>query len=128
MSWKSYDGSIKGTRVEGDSSVPSTYGDLQHSWLRLLRHLWLFLFVWKAVAVFHVSYEDVRKGYRIGFVPLTGDAKIMKKLVHDRGFRVRRGGEDCTFFAVDPDGREIELELVILTDKKDPRYQFNPLY
>jgi len=119
MFWEIFKGAIKGTLVKGDKDVPPTGGSLQH--LRLL------LFVWKTVAVFRVSESDAEKGYRIGFIPQSGQAMVNKKLRHKSHFRVRVGHEDCTFFVVNSMGKELPMEMIARSTKKDPAYKHWPL-
>jgi hypothetical protein len=120
MSWKNYDGTVTGTQITGDLDVPST-----GNWLQ---HLWLLLFVWKTIQVFHVPIEIAEAGYRIGFVPSQGQPQMMSKIVYHPYFRVRIGHEGCTFFAINADGNEIELIPSQRTTKKDRRFSHIKLY
>lgn len=106
MSWKVFDGAVRGTRVDGDPTVAPT---------RWWNHLYLLMFCWKKIAVFQVMPGDDDKGYYIGYVPMSGRAMISTELTHTGTFSVKEGFEPCTFFALDRDGREIPLELVLET-------------
>lgn len=99
MSWITIDASqIHGTLAKGDKSVSPT---------RWWNRRFLQLFRWTKVTVFMVP-ENIAS-YRVGFKPQTGEAELSEEVLTSRKFAVRNGHEDCVFFALDSDGREIVL-------------------
>jgi hypothetical protein len=118
--WKTFSGRVEGVHVHGDKDVKPT---------RWWRHLFLALWGWKTVAVFEVEDPHAATdGYRIGFVPFNGPAKLRERVCVDRCFRMKIGREDCTFFAVDRSGKEIALRVIARTDRNNPTYTDVPLY
>ncbi|MEN9558186.1 MAG: hypothetical protein RL141_555 [Candidatus Parcubacteria bacterium] len=109
---------VEGVLVQGDETCPRT---------RWWNHLYLLLWGWKTVAVFEVSEEDARLGYRVGYEPLEGAAMFQTKTSYARRFRMRIGREACKFFAFRDNG-EVSLTLVIETDIWDAAYHDAPLY
>lgn len=117
--WKKFDATqIRGSAVIGDPSAPKT-----RWWL-----LPLLLVVWKKRAVFSVSGLDAMAGYRIGYKPADGPARLNDAIVHQPRFQVRIGREDCTFFAIGPRGYEVPMNLIAEKDKDDPSLKPYPLY
>lgn len=112
--WRAYTGSMVGIQIEGDESASPTT-----SWNHWLLNVW----DWKAVAVFQVPVELAKRGYHVGFKPAGGPPMVDRNPYHDQVFRVKRGREDCIFFAVDSSGTEVPITLVALTNKDDTRYQ-----
>jgi len=99
MAWVKFNASrIRGTLAKGDKSVPPT---------RWWNRRYLQLFCWNKMTVFMVP-EGI-ESYRVGFKSLTGDAELNEEVLTSRKFAVRNGFEDCIFFAIDRDGREITL-------------------
>lgn len=120
MSWNVIDAStFKGVKVEGDASAPKT-----RWWLLPL----LFLFFWKKRAVLSVVPYDVPDGFRIGYKPFEGPARLLDKVIKDKRIQVRIGHEDCTFFALTPEGNEIFLRLSGVTHRSDKWLKRVPLY
>lgn len=116
--WKKFDASgIGGTFVKGDPRVWRT-----RWWL-----LPLLLLVWKKRAVFKVSALDAMAGYRIGYKPAAGPARLRETVTHHLSFQVRIGREDCTFFAIGQRGYEVPLKLIAEKDKDDPSLKPHPL-
>jgi hypothetical protein len=116
----------KGVLVRGDPNVAST---------NLLN--WAYMVHmggWKTAAVFRVAPTDAICGYRIGYRPsnpdqwIIGKERILAELHTSELFRVRIGREDCTFYAVGRDGKEIPLETVARTAVKSGTYKDAPLY
>ncbi|MFA5185054.1 MAG: hypothetical protein WC551_01050 [Patescibacteria group bacterium] len=103
MGWKKFDGSrVHGNRAKGDKTVPPT---------RWWNHLYLKFFRWHKVTIYMVP--DGIVCYRVGYKPEVGPAMLREELMTSRKFAVRNGHEDCVFYAVGSDGREIiilELE------------------
>ncbi len=120
--WEPYVGPARenGVRVKGDTSVSPTANPVLHAWLRLVG--------WRTVAVLEVPPQAATAGYRVGFVPFTGDARLHAAIRTGPRFRMRVGREDPIFFAVAKDGSEVPLTLVARTSKDDPRYADLPLY
>lgn len=117
--WKKFDASgIGGTSVKGDPRVWRT-----RWWL-----LPILVFVWKKRAVFAVSGLDAIYGYRIGYKPAFGPARLNDHHVHESEFQVRIGREDCAFFALTLKGNEVPLRLVAEKDADDPVLKAVPLY
>jgi len=121
--WKKFDGKAVGVKVEGDSNVrPTTF----------VNRPYMQWFGWKTVAVFRVSAEIAKAGYRWGYIPTAnglaiGVPMLSVEVFHDKVFRVRVGREDCTFFAVDADGKEVGLVFVEKTTKKNGFFAETPL-
>ena len=105
MSWKEFKGSVKGVKVDGDSTMPAT------KWYN-----WAFLawFRWNKVAVLRVP-ESAKDGFRVGYVPVMGKAMFDTNIKTGSTFSMKEGREPCTFFALDLNGNEIPIELVIET-------------
>jgi hypothetical protein len=111
MSWKKIDASkFACTKVTGDARAPRT-----RLWLLPL----LVLFLWKKRAVLQVSTLDALPGYRVGYRPSSGPARVGSRTIYDKRFAVRIGREDCEFFAIGPTGHEIPLKIVQEVDKTD---------
>ncbi len=119
MMWTEYLGKVTGVRVEGDKTVSPT---------RWWNHLWLVLVGWKVVTVFEVSAEDAEQGYRIGYIAFDGKTMVESTVHHDRRFRMKNGHEDCSFFAVTINGREVPLTIITRTVKNDATHQGAPLH
>lgn len=124
MSWRFFlnDGTVSGTKVSGDPTVPRT---------RWWNHLLLLWFWWKKVTVFQVPLEVTNRGFCIGFIPEKGKPMIKTDILHEWRFRVRNGREDCIFFALpaNSDMRpEIPLAVVTQTTKDNRTYADLPLY
>jgi hypothetical protein len=118
--WKKIDASkIKGTIVYGDKRVPKT-----RWWLLPL----LFLFIWKKRVVLSVAPVDVPRGFRLGYKPEVGPSRLSERLITAKRFQVRVGRENCTFFALSPEGHEVPLRLAGETDRSDPWLKKLPLY
>jgi hypothetical protein len=112
--WKDFDGTVKGTKVEGDKSVsPTTF---------LNRIYYAHLGGWKAITVFEVSEEAAENGYDIGYRAFDGETKVQGKVNHERRFRMKNGYEDCIFFAIDHEGKEIPLTIVARATTDDATY------
>ncbi|OGL66783.1 hypothetical protein A2856_03390 [Candidatus Uhrbacteria bacterium RIFCSPHIGHO2_01_FULL_63_20] len=125
MSWKKFDGSVTGTKVDGDPSVPAT------KWYNIW---WLWLFGWKKVVVLKVDAELVLKPggalmdpLYFGYQNIWGKAEVNDTPLTDITFLARRGREKCIFFVVDGDGKEVPLRVVTLTTKNDPLFKKFPL-
>jgi len=117
--WRKFDHKgIVGTRVYGDTRVAST---------NLFNWLYMKFWGWKTAIVFHVGDESARCGYRIGYQPIIGNARLNTTVFHDKVFRVRIGREDCVFFAVDRDLQEVSLRMGDRTPIKGGSYQIAPL-
>lgn len=101
MSWKTFNGQVRGLYVRGDASVPPT---------RWWNHLWLLFFIWKKVTVLRPAVH--LGSYRVGYVPFKGRSMVLDKPLNLSKFAVRNGHEDCTFFAVADNGNEVELVVV----------------
>ncbi len=96
---------IKGRFMFGDGDVPPT-----HAW-----NVWVLrTFFWKWT-VFRVPFNEARRGYQVGFIPDQGMPQVKDEVGHSSHFAMRIGRENCTFFAIRPDGSEIEIELVTTT-------------
>ncbi|MBU1032435.1 MAG: hypothetical protein ABH820_02750 [Patescibacteria group bacterium] len=120
--WKKFNANeIVGVEIKGDSFAPPT---------RWWNHFFLALWGWTTVAVFQVIRPiHTLNGYRIGYKPFKGPARVMSKaLKDDPMFRMKIGHEDCIFFAIDLNGEEVPIELVKRTHNKDPEYKGIPLY
>ena len=98
--WSKFDGAVQGTMVEGDRTVPAT-----HWW----NHWWLVWRGWQTVSVFEALTD---KPFRVGFRNQWGKAYLRSSPLTDRVFNALVGFEDCTFFAIDEDGREVPLTIV----------------
>lgn len=106
MAWNVFDGRVRGTMVDGDNTVSPT------RWWNWAYYAW---FGWKKVAVFRVPTGIEQDGYFIGYVPQKGAARVSTQPCFSETFSVKEGHEPCTFFALDRDGREVPLELVLET-------------
>jgi hypothetical protein len=102
--WSEYQGNVTGgTIVQGDKTVPRT-----RRWnVRFLRR-----FVWKRVTIFQVPPGSV---YRVGFIPFEGPAQLCEQRLTALRFAVRNGYEDCTFFALDEQGRTLPISFLQTT-------------
>lgn len=118
--WKDFDGNVTGTKVEGDKTVSPT------NWLN--RIYYAHLGGWKVVTVFEVSEEAAAAGYEVGYKAFNGETKVQGKINHERRFRMKNGYEDCTFFAIDHEGKEVPLIVVARTTKDDATYFDAPLH
>lgn len=94
---------MQGILVEGDSTMPRT---------RWWNHAYLVLFGWKLGTVLEIKERS--QPFRVGYKSQDGPARISPDECHpdDRVFAVRNGHEDCVFFAVGRDGRELPLCVV----------------
>lgn len=103
MAWKVYHGNAQGVVAKGDPRVPRT------RWWN-----WPFLawFTWKQVTVFQVMALDASKGYRVGYRPGKGKARYSTTILQTTRFKVKNGREDCAFFALDLEGKEVEIMIV----------------
>ncbi len=117
--WTPFIGNVKGILVEGDKAAPPT---------RWWNQLYLVFWGWKTVTVFEVPGIAMERGYRVGYVPSKGVAMIESKVNHDRYFRMKNGHEDCTFFAVMPDHKEVPLVVVLRTNIEDTAIVPAPLH
>jgi len=115
MTWKVFEGKVQGLNVAGDPAMPAT--KWWNKWF-------LLLFVWKKQSVLRVR---VNQAYRLGFIPRKGKPRILTNKLAYSELKVRNGREDCIFFAVGVDGKEVPLELVEQTSKDDPKYSHVPL-
>jgi hypothetical protein len=118
--WKKIDATkIKGTIVRGDERAPKT-----RWWLLPL----LFLFFWKKRQVLTVAPQDAPQGFRLGYKPTDGPARLLDRVIDANRIQVRVGRESCTFFALVSDTQEIPLRLAGEADKSDPWLKGIPLY
>lgn len=118
--WKNFTGRVEGVQVHGDKEVKPT---------RWWRHLFLALWGWKTVAVFEVEDPHAAAdGYRIGYLPFRGPAKLQERVLVDRCFKMKVGHEDCTFFALNRSGKEIALRVIARTERSNQTYSDVPLY
>lgn len=118
--WNKFTGQVEGVQVHGDKDVKPT---------RWWRHLFLALWGWKTIVVLEVDDPHAAAdGYRIGYVPFRGPAKLKDRVLVDRCFRMKVGREDCTFFAVNRFGKEVALRVIARTGKDNPTYWDLPLY
>jgi hypothetical protein len=90
---------------------------------------------WRKTAVFRIAnLADADKGYRVGYRPsnpeqwIIGKERVLPELRTNEFFRMRIGHEDCAFYAVDRERKELELVPVIITDTDNPSYRTIPLY
>lgn len=117
--WKEFPSTVQGTLAKGDPSVSPT------TWYN---HWYMAKWGWKTVTVFEVSEEAAENGYDIGYKPFEGKTRVEGKTNHERRFRMKNGFEDCTFFAIDKDGKEVPLTVVARTTKDDATYEDAPLH
>ncbi len=111
MGWKKFDGSkINGARAKGDKTMPKT-----RWWNRRI----LQEFFWRKATIYMVP--DGIACYRVGFKAEGGACELQDDLMTSRKFAVRNGFEDCIFFALGSDGREI-----ILLELEQSSSQFLP--
>ncbi len=110
---------IKGIFVEGDKKMPPTAGNLFQRWQLKNK--------WNVVSIL-APINPTEGGYYIGFKNFRGEVFLREKSIDDWEFGVLNGYEDCTFFALDLNGKEIELELVRRTTKSEPTYADTKLY
>jgi len=102
---------IVGDFVRGDGSVPPTTSGWWHT-------RWLKWFVWKTAAAYRVVGSEVAgRGYRVGYIAHDGGHLLSKVLYLDR-FCLLVGREDCRFFALNREGKEITLSREHLCDRK----------
>jgi hypothetical protein len=105
--WKKFDPSaIKGTSIIGDREVPPT------TWWNIL---WLRFFVWKTAAIFRITSADAERGYCLGSKSIAGTCRLLTDVLHEEEIAVRIGRENCIFFAVGADGRDIRISPNRLT-------------
>lgn len=105
--WKKFDPTaIRGISIIGDHEVPPT------TWWNI--H-WLKYFVWKTAAIFRISPADAERGYCLGYKAIGGTGRLLTKVLKDQEVAVRVGRENCTFFAIGPEGREIRMSPYRLT-------------
>ncbi len=110
-----------GTLAHGDPAMPPT---------RWWNHLFLRLFQWRQVTVFEFAPDSASKwfptmGYMVGYKLNDREdmwGMLCNTILHDTCFRVRNGYENCVFFAIDLDGREMPLRIVKQTTLDDPEY------
>ena len=119
MSWNNYDGPAVGTTIAGDKDAPPT---------RWWNRWYLALFGWKTVTVFEVSREDAMRGYSVGYIDFDENAKVEVETSYDRHFRMKNGYEDCAFFAVNSEGKELRLKVVSRTTVDNSIYADAPLH
>lgn len=118
--WRLFLEPIEGTPIDGDLTQPRT---------RWWNHLYLALWGWKMTIVFEVNSSDAAIGYQVGYKPSTGGPAQLKTIVsHDKYFRMKLGREDCRFYAIGPEWREIPLKVVTRTRIDDPVYAAVPLH
>lgn len=113
--WKQYYGHAEGIKINGDPTVPMT------TWFNLI---WLKYFRWNKVSILRIPADKAQMGYRIGYRPFKGPAKIKIQALFDDLVAILNGHEDCTFFAEDMNGEEIELVLESQVMKSDPALEY----
>jgi hypothetical protein len=119
MSWKKFNSlGFACAKVEGDPDVRPT---------TLLNWFFMKRWGWKTVQILEVSKEAAFAGYRLGYRPAFGQARLQSNELTHLAFKVLIGHEPCDFFAVDKGGKEIPLKLGARTAKKDPKYAIFPL-
>lgn len=117
--WQRYNGKTPaGYRVRGDDKMPPT---------TKLNRWWLRNMLWNTVMVFRVPLAYANLGYRVGCIAQNGRAMVLKEPVHHHTFRLLVGREPVTFFAVDLNGNEINLQGVSRTNRYQPAYRVVPL-
>ena len=105
MFWKRYAGRIeRPIELEGDPKVPATTW-----WNRFFVRLY-----WDECTVLEVPEGE--DAYRVGFIPESGPAMYLTRIIRTRRFSVRHGREDCRFFAVKLDGTELPLKVAFRTN------------
>lgn len=115
MSWKKCDGNFVGINVEGDPSMPHT------KWWNIL---WLLFFGWQKVVVMRVNTAHT---YHVGYRDFRGKTMLCDERMWKNYFRAKVGREDCTFFAVNEHGREVNLEVLTYTTKKSKVHEQVPM-
>ena len=83
---------------------------------------------WTTLQVFELSPQDARGGYRVGAIIFNLQALIETHISYERRFCVRIGHEECGFFALASDGRELPLMPIARTTRRDPQYLDAPLH
>lgn len=104
--WVSFTGQASGTLIKGVQDSSPTKNKLQN--------LWLKFFGWKQGAYFQVAPEQAEAGYYVGYIPqlcVTATSVSLRKC-HERKFMLKIGREDCRFFAVDLQGKEIPVRYI----------------
>ncbi len=101
--WRSFSGKVRGIRLAGDPTVPPT---------RWWNHLYLLHFVWKETSILEVI--DMDQPFYVGYIDSNGKTMYKAKLLDGR-FSVLHGHEACRFFAVRPDGTELDVNVVTRT-------------
>lgn len=108
MNWSKFSRAVEGRLIKGDKTVPPTT-----KW----NYYWLRWFVWKRVVVFEVDREAAGRGFRVGFKKPDGEAEVCLATCYSHRYKMRLGHEDCIFFAVNEQGREIPLKVVEIAHK-----------
>jgi len=109
--WKSFTAfQPKGFFIRGDAKATPT---------KWWNHLWLVLFGWTKVAVLRAA-DAPAEGWLIGYRDFTGKQLVRTTLIKVMDVRMLIGHEDCTFFAVTKEWKEISLECVIVQEKSVP--------
>lgn len=100
--WKDY-GPFRpdiGVLITGEPGIPET--KWWNCWF-LKYHYWKWV-------VFKIPDKiSAVGGYRVGFIPGDGKPKLNSTVLRQDSFQVRIGREDCTFFALDRTGQEVNI-------------------
>ena len=109
--WKPFTAfEAKGTPVRGDANVAAT---------KWWNHPWLVLFGWTTVAVLRPETAPSEDWY-IGYRDFTGKQHLRMTPIFASAVRMKIGREDCTFFAVTKDKKEIPLQCTSIQKKSVP--------